>query len=98
VWSEDYRKTPLNLPWATKTLKPIIEAEIIGFKVLVAHGKFRGVLRYLNFDSDSEYVCRFYLSLPKNGVVPKNKFVNLHKKLFKYEVVKQKLLALELES
>jgi hypothetical protein len=70
---------------------------IIGFKVLVAHGKLRGVLRYLNFDSDSEYVCRFYLSLP-SGVVPKNKFVFLHKNLLKYEVVKKKLLGLELES
>jgi hypothetical protein len=42
VWSEDYRKTPLNLPWATKTLKPIIEAEIIGFKVLVAMVNLEG--------------------------------------------------------
>jgi hypothetical protein len=45
-----------------------------------------GSIACLNFDVDSEYVYRFYLSLP-NGLVPKNKFVSLHKKLSKYVVV-----------
>jgi hypothetical protein len=54
-----------------------------------------GSIAYLNFDADSEYVYRFYLSLP-NGVVPTSNLARLsqdypyriinHLKIFKKRV------------